>query len=595
VEQASFVPTGGQHWVRQLQIQIPESAESPGVTWWIVPLGPFARRRFPDIAVIDASGNRVNFVTRKQHGVALAKIALNKHLADISLQEESDTPKREQESLAEQYDDFRKNLLDFYTEMGDGEHRKETRAGLLEEYRELLKKSDVNKDGQEKRLKGLSDDLRSASETTQYLCWVQAAPGDVISLQVTYTTRDPKHKLEDGREGGTWGMVCALGIGLFGYLQLRKTFEKRKEVFKKRRETWNRWYLQFGLTPIPYVFNIPTHEYTASHYSTLEPPDNTYVAYLDWDLGNSRDSKDEVDSSLDATHIFNEESKKLGRRPTTHAYLRCAPHHHKQILGVALFNIALVWLLAEERFPNFESPIQGILVAAPSVLIAFLAQQQRHYYAHALRRSRSILWAYLFVEILFLVGVTFSHAPSTVGSRATYTAWALAISSVMLLVWQFPLGRWYDRVVNHLTDRKQKMALEKFRLEKEPRSESHAADAKEDAGLGLRKWIWHKMSALRWDGSARTLWQCYEVAVEQWARWMRRFILCAGLGAFAFLCWKWPPKEVTPTLLDGLAPIQKIQDQTTAPKAPSTTPVTHSQPPPAHPTPTGNRQESRGP
>src|SRR5262245_11707561 len=75
VEQASFAPTGGQRWVRQLQIQLPESAEASGDTWWIVPLGPFARRRFPDIAVTDAAGHRVNFVTRKQHGVALAKVA----------------------------------------------------------------------------------------------------------------------------------------------------------------------------------------------------------------------------------------------------------------------------------------------------------------------------------------------------------------------------------------------------------------------------------------------------------------------------------------------------------------------------------------
>jgi len=537
--------------VRHLQVQIPENVETTGVTWWIVPLGPFARRRFPDVTVIDASGRRLNLVTRKQHGVALAKVALNRHLAGVPLPDQPDSSNG-QDAPADQYEDFRKHLLDFYTEMGDGKRRKASRTALLQEYEELLVSIGLQENDQEQHLKKLSNDLVDASETTQYLCWVEAAPGEVINLQVTYTARDPKHKLEDGRHGSVWGMVGAGATGVFGWIT--------RQNLAKRQETWNRWYVQFGLAPIPYVFNIPTHEYTASHYSTLEPPDNTYVAYLDWELGNSLDSKDEVDSSLDATHIFNEESKKLRRQPTTHAYLRCAPHHHKQILGVALLNIALVWLLAAERFPlKLESPIQGILVAAPSVLIAFLAQQQRHYYAHALRRSRIILWAYLAAEIVFLMGVTFSHAPVSLGWRATDAAWALAISSAMLFIWQFPLGYGYDRIVNSLAKRKYKMvSLEYVKFK-------------------LRQRISHKVLGLRWSGTTQTLWQCYEVAVEQWARWMRRFILLAGLGTFAFLCWQWPPQKVPSTLVGS--PTPRLQR--------------HRAPERAHPAPTGNHPESK--
>jgi|GEM_PF-1709034 len=578
VEQASFAPTGGQRWVRQLQVQIPESTESSGITWWVVPLGPFARRRFPDISVTDAAGQRINFVTRKQHGVALAKVALSKHLTGISLPDEPDSATEQPDALAEQYEDFRKHLLDFYTDIGDSERWKERREALLQEFEELLAESGVQENDQEQRLKRFSDDLVKASDTTQYLCWVQAEPGEVINLHVRYSTRDPKHKLEDGRHRSVRGMAGAGWTGLFGWLT--------RTNLAKRQDTWNRWYVQFGLAPIPYVFNIPTYEYTASHYSTLEPPDNTYVAYLDWELGNSLDSRGEVDSSLDATHIFNNESKNLGRQPTTHAYLRCTPHHHKQILGVALLNIALVWLLAAERFPvTPESPIQGILVAAPSVLIAFLAQQQRHYYAHALRRSRIILWAYLAVEIIFLMGVTFSHAPSSLGWRATDAAWALAISSAMLFAWQFPLGYGYDGVVNWLAKRKGEMVWLRHPQPNGPKRRiwKKAVTLRWSRRVErCGRHIWYKVVALRWSYSAETLWQCYEVAVEQWARWMRRFILGTGFAAFIALCLLWPPKKVIPTLAGKLPSMQRA-------------PVTHTQPSPTHPAPAGNRRESTAP
>lgn len=553
VEKLSFRSRGGQLWQRDLQIHIPDSP-SRHEAWWVVPLGPFRRRRFADIAVVSAAGSRLNFVTRDQHGTALTKALLNKHFTGLEL--DGIDALLDEAPMRTEYADLRQNLYTFYTKIGDGVDGATEAERLTYSYRTLLVQLGFNPtpdmgNGLEKRLKAFAADLAKAVDTTQYLCWVKARPGDVVNLHVSHTTRDPQHKLEDGT---LWGLAKALGAGIFGFLW----------GSTRRRDTWNRWYVHYGLAPIPYAFNTPTHEYTTSYYSTIDPPANTVVAYLDWEQRNSWDNQDEVDCSLDNVHIFREDDDALGdsdetdgaaSKPlTTRAYLRCTPHQHKLILGTAVMSLVLVILVAVGRFPsNLDNALQAIVTGAPSVLIAYLAHQQRHYYAHTLRRVRGVLWIYLSIEVLFLVAVAFSHPVDEAGTpglswKATIAAFLLGASSVCLFIWQFALGHNFERAVRFLANRrKQRLELkeecEQKAREGEESDEDEPCIRKPTTVLQL---VWWWLKASRWDKEAIAVtnnWQCYELAVEQFSRLTRRVMVIAVLVTLALLATFWHPVE----------------------------------------------------
>jgi hypothetical protein len=532
IEQVSFAPNGGQRWVRRLQIQIPRrrgaSVDLPA-DWQVVPLGPFARRRFADITVTDSSGHRLNLVTRDQHGELLARVALTKHFSNLPQFDPGSRGDMATVNYERLYKTLRKQLYDYYTEINSTEAQRAERETILNGYEQLLEllgvpdQPDSRSDSEDSELtvllKAFSDDLMEASDSTQYLCWIHTRPGTVENLEVSYTTEDPKHKLEDG---DIRDLLRVLRTGIFGIFG--KSLDERREV-------WNRWYTQYGLAPILYAFNIPTYEYTASHYSTIEPPANTHVTYLDWERSNSRDSKEELASSLAATHIFNNaQDAGTRKRVTTHAYLRCTPHQHKQILGVAFLNLVLVGLLAVGRFPSIGSPLQDLLAAAPAILIAFIAQRQRHYYAHALRRSRGVLWTYLFVEVTFLVAVAFSGRLDGLGTpglgwKAATAARVLAVTSVLVMVWQAPLGNSYERVVGFLMNRKEKRIL----------FGSH----------GYMKYVWlrrwrDKIFGLKWR-EIKTDWQLHEAAVEQYCRLIRFLLVAGGAMTLVLLMVFWHP------------------------------------------------------
>src|SRR5262249_7672020 len=97
------------------------------------------------------------------------------------------------------------------------------------------------------------------------------------------------------------------------------------------------------------------------------------------------------------------------------------------------------------------------LLLTPTVLIAFLAEQQRHYYAHATRRQRGALWIYLALSIAFLVVVSLgsiSDRPiSEWGLSAKLLGSSFALMSAAVAAWWTPLGynlekytnRWYEQ------------------------------------------------------------------------------------------------------------------------------------------------------
>lgn len=116
VEHLSFVPDGGLRWERTLQLQLPASKEQ-GKQWWIVPLGPFNRRRFADIIVLSPTGEPLNLVTRDTHGEALTKATFANQLLDLS--------PRIRKSLVQwsearkSYSALRAATSDYYTDITD--------------------------------------------------------------------------------------------------------------------------------------------------------------------------------------------------------------------------------------------------------------------------------------------------------------------------------------------------------------------------------------------------------------------------------------------------------------------------------------------
>jgi hypothetical protein len=607
VEQLSFVPSGGQRWERSLQIEIPTSS-STEPSWWIVPLGPFGRSRFPDLRVTDADGAVVRLLTRKQHGVALTKSTLTKRFYEMptlrSANAQTGYLALGDADPRAQYDALQAQLYDFYTEINALRFRIGKIGTILETYEDLLLQLNRAPDEVGKKLGELLDSLVETAGTTQYLCWIKASPGEVVHLQVTHTVRDPKHKLDDGsmvdliraiwigvtglvrcdrdndddragrgvldliRPAWGWGKrLCARFLG-FEYKEPRRSRRVLRFDRVQRRAKQVNWYRQYGLAPINYGFNVPTHRYTASYYSTLVPPDNTIVSYLDWERGNSIghweqddgiNTEGEVSCAFPSVHIYNAPADAtepgaftLGdarttasgdgpdnsteERGTIRAYIRCSPHHHKQILGAAALNIIVVWLLATGRLPDrLGDPLQGLILAAPSILIAYLIRQQRHYYANALRHMRAVLWTYLAIGVLFLVAIAFSERVDGAGSEslgwvATPAAWALAISSAAILAWYLPLGHSYERAVVFLAKRKWEVTI--------PPSEEGAIRAFVN---DIRRARWrNRLLQRQWeDERVKTKWGCYEAAYELYGRLIWWLVLSAVAVAVAVLCCFW--------------------------------------------------------
>jgi hypothetical protein len=331
-------------------------------------------------------------------------------------------------------------------------------------------------------------ELEREEDITQYLCWVWATPGDVLSLRASYTVTDPKHKLRLGTFGAA---MKSIALGLHR---------------KKGRKTRDNWYRQYGITPVGYRSGFPRGASAGSYYLTLECPANTVCTFLDWGSGSSFDQVQEVNCAFPAAHVHNEAATDTPRPRASElrTYLRCAPYRHKQILGAAVLNFAIVWLLARRVLPlGLDGFLQELILAAPSILVAFLAQRQSHYHAHVTRRQRAILWIYLAISVTFLVNLAFDGRNNghQLSLWTECFAWAVAISSAAIFGWHLLLGGSYERVVHYLTDRKWEVANE-------------AANPP-----WLRKWG-NKIRRRYWERHnirAEEKWKCFALAVRQYA------------------------------------------------------------------------------
>jgi hypothetical protein len=508
VEQLRFIPSGGQQWTRTLQVRIPATATPIGRSWRIVSLGQFKRQRFPDIFVTDAHGTRVNLLTGQQHGEALRRVTLAFHL--LSLPEATLSLITTDEVAKNAYNKLSQSLFDFSTRAGDMDEAHIAR--LVDIYDGLLRSLNISSNEAKGRINDFADDCRETGKATRYLCWVEAEPGQVVNLQVVYTVKDPLHDV--------------------GVESTKELWKKARDGFSKdgtrRKKAWGAWYRDFGIAPHNYEFDIPSPRQVGSYYLTIEPPEGTEVAYLDWEASNTIDDR-ELDCAYKNAHIHNSEG--VDNPPSSdvaRAYLRCSPHHHKQIIGSTVLNLLLVYFVALGRLPSkVGESTQSFLIVVPSVLIAYLVQQQRHYYANALMRLRGVLWIYLAVSVLFIVAIVFSRydpalGSSSLGTPTTVLAWALVLISAGVFAWFLPLGHNYERLAQYL-------------MKKVQREDKDTLAPDVVSALSSR-------IALRWP--ARPKWFYYQEAIRRLSNRVVIGILVAMTSMVFFMRYTWydPPK-----------------------------------------------------
>jgi hypothetical protein len=442
VEHVDFCAHGGQSWKRTMQLRIP-SAGPPGLrTWLIAPVGQYARRRLPDLEVTDWDNRRLTLLTWDQHGEVLARAMLCRCLD--SLPRQGYPSLFREQSVLRAYSTLRSQIVDFFKATGDLAEPERTLTNLAKTYQSLLTNLWVSPKAAESRIADLVKGLTALLDSTPQLCWVRAGAGDVLNLQITYTTRDPRHA--PTYSGPPYAAVSK---------------PRRGSRLTDRLS-------DFGLAPIKHEFNMPSRLHAGSYYFTIMPPDKTSTMYLDWEVGSSLDHDETISCSLDSAYLPEDDHSELstarmGNR--VRVFLRVSPHQRAQILAAAVLNIILVWLFRDGHAPGgLGDPLKGFIIAAPTGLIAYLVGQQRHYYAYPLRRQRAVLWGYLTVSILFLLTVSLSQLDAHqdgVDLMLTVVAWTLLASSAGVLAWYLPLGFGFNWTVAHIA--KQRCRRDKVR------------------------------------------------------------------------------------------------------------------------------------
>lgn len=232
-----------------------------------------------------------------------------------------------------------------------------------------------------------------------------------------------------------------------------------------------RLYRKLGLAPLNYALHVPSHDHAGSYYFTISPPENTEITYVNWGVGDTLTGEsEEVDCAMTSVHLHtgrtaSSDADEAGQLEepegggTIAVFLRNTTRDHKKIAAGALLNLLFVFLVAAGRASDkIGSSAQTWLLVTPTALTAYIAEQQRHYYANATRRQRGILWGYLLISLSFLIASSFSLANGSTAGRdwgwvARDSAWLLAVSSAVLVAWYVPLGVSYHRNTARLAER----------------------------------------------------------------------------------------------------------------------------------------------
>jgi hypothetical protein len=414
VEQLGFLPSGGQHWERDIQIKIPTDPSLPtnddvparlrhrptlrpeSKDLFIVSLGMFTRSRFADFTVRDAHGTRLSLLTRLQHGYCLATALMFKYLSEKQLGKLS----RHQQQFSALYE----AAYELFTTVsrqgaqdgppGQGEAiSKATKALVL-----LLEALEAPREEIKRKERRLTREFTSLETVTQYLCWVVAEPGEVLNLSVSYTMADAPE-------------IAPAAL-----------------IPPNSAPTWERWriwrtaaYASTGLGPFNYELRTPAHDHAGSYYFMIQAPDDSRVTYLDWGIDNSIDDRTgEVDCAYNSVHIHNgatlaERDEDQGGARTRSsidgskisAFLRAGVSGHWPLMVGALLTMLLAWLAQRGEFALDSSGISSALLIAPTALLAYVAQRQSHYYAKETRLLPRLIIGYLVLNIVFLISVSY--------------------------------------------------------------------------------------------------------------------------------------------------------------------------------------------
>jgi hypothetical protein len=549
-EQLSFVPTGGHRWVRSLQIRIPSEALPGGSSWRIVSLGVFARRRFPDFVVTDCHHRRISLLTREQHGTALTHAALNRFIDRLPVND--DLSNTQPGPLVK----LRKSLYDFFTAAGElpMAKRNEKAEDLTREYATILRTLPFSEQREEEWLESFASDILEMIDSTRYLCWVKARPAELINLDVSYTAEDEKYKAERSER-----FFERLGYAM-------------AEPRHRRQRVWADWYRRLGIAPLNYEFNVPSRNHAGSYYFTIDAPTGTYVTYLDWIVGSSF-ANETIDCAFPSAHVQNAEvpaasgdsavsdlSDDLSRGRTIRAYIRSKPLYHNQIIGTAALNGVLVYALTFGRLPvGFGESAQSLIVAIPSVLTAYLVQQEQHYHAHTMRIQRGVLWGYLGISVMFLIAILFSHSQGALGSRglgvfASGITW-MAAASAALFVWYLPQGGLFDRWTKRLMQSRErrtsdslsnkKAALDRRQKETASTHRTSALDNQYEEAMNAR---------IALAEQAAQPWRCYEHAVRKYCACIFWAAIVAAAATLAIVMHEWQSPRTRSPVQPGASP-----------------------------------------
>jgi hypothetical protein len=496
-----------------------------------VSLGVYARRRFPDVEVSDATGKHVNLLTRHQHGDVVTQSLLIEHLRDF-VQQINAIQNAPYWTAQWRYQKLYADIYKMVTSVGDApDNEAEAEAFQIASiYADLLADFGVGVSDAETRTTAFILHLFNLQRKTQYLCWVRAEPGEVISLTAKHTTDDIRRK------------PPYRGIG-----QALKTFwQGFAEPRKERREVIAKWYTEFGLAPMGYEFPAPGHSQIGSYYFTIDAPESTDVTYIDFEhFNNFQNENSETDCSLHSIHIHNSEgieSNHSHRKRLIRAYLRSSSHGHKQIAIGALLNVIFVILVAHSGFNAIASnSVQLWLLATPTILTAFLVEQQRHYYAYATRRQRGILWGYLCLCVAFLVVASFHLVHKNVDSGhwdipSTVLGILLIVSSVAVFVFYVLLGYsfrlvttiWTRRRLNGLHTDKNLAKLDRRLVRRRKKLES----------FGIKSDIIED-TIKREKEDALSSWKCYENTVHRYCSMIISFVVVIAITAGVSTIWWW--------------------------------------------------------
>lgn len=453
-ERMSFVEHG-QRWQRDLQFVMPEpfataTVEAPQP--FVVSLGMFARRRFPDFTVTNGDGGECALVTRRQHGHMLAVCMVQRLLLPHEWRRFTETRAAAQPILARLHNCIAAMLttMPVSTEFKIGD--------ALEELRNLLQVLNISDKGRVARAEKLLRYSCSVIELqTQYLCWVMAKPGDIVRLTATYTTADVP-------------IIDA------------HTFEEADEVTPAWHLWWRnkrtRAYSRNRMLPLHYRLSAPANDHCGSYYFTVDPPADARVSLLEWgngrrlqpERGAASSQAREVDSATITCHLHNGErpaaatsatSGEVSRRfrPTEiqgarlHTFIRPESFDHNKLSAIGLLSLALAWLAQNG---SFVTATRGVgtqwLLVTPAAMLVFIGQQQRHHSGRFTRSFRVSMWLYIGASVLFagvealsLNGAAGRTLSQGVGNDVISGGFALVSGAVALMF--FATGQRFDRVV----------------------------------------------------------------------------------------------------------------------------------------------------